>query len=357
MNAARIQTKLVLISFVSCAITMATSSASADEPSTSPQIFLAKEEKNPEAQIKLSGLVRTADRKPVPVGTRLKYCSIYTFRRKGTTGITQAMWGNLGWRLGPNGRFSGAPFYGHAEGDTLTRVKYYLTASAPGYAPSWIGPLKAKPGDSLDDLDIVLKLGFEGRLKLTDSDGKPIVGVNLEMSYAGKQCPLLGKLKSGDDGMVIIPDCAQASIDVSIRHPGFQPSRFKVLLSPNKDLQHELLSARPTTGLVVSSETGEPIPGAKIQILEEQFVYPVLFGLSHVTCPHEYHFGDGPIVGSSDQQGRFTIDTFIDDLDYKLAVIAPGYKNGRLIKIQSGQKDLRVELELAPEEESSNNGL
>lgn len=335
---------------------MAISPATAADRKQPSQKFFRREESNPKAKILISGQVRTADGTPLPDGAKLRYYSAYSYRCDYIGGTNMSYYGGHHRPLAPSGRFLGSPVYGYEEDHYRGRVKFYFTATAPGYAPTWIGPFKAKPSGSIKKLDIILNHGFEGRLILTDQSGKPVVGAKLEMRYLAQKSSLPGELMSGEDGTVVIPDCATAWVEVHIRHSGYQQSRFKIKLTPDKIKKHKLHRADPTIGSVVSSESGQPIKNAKVLILKERSseVTKLLFSFITLTSPVEHGFSlrSAPVVGRSDELGRFTVDTFRNGDSYDLAITAPGYKTARLAKIQSRQKNLAVELAPLPAEAS-----
>lgn len=214
--------------------------------------------------------------------------------------------------------------------------KVSLGVCAPGFAPTFAGPYILEPGGTLKDLNIVLSRGFTGRLKVTDETGRPVAGAEINGQYTH---PASGfayfKLKTDADGRATLEHAATNALHLKLTAAGYQyDQRDTAILQPDRELQWVLKPARPTRGLVVARQTGQPIANARALFMGREGVFAVNSG----------DVSSAPVMATSDAQGHFALTTLNQGSTYTLLFTAPGYAGEFVTSIAPGQEGLRVSL-------------
>jgi len=270
---------------------------------------------DPNVMITVSGTVRTWDGKPLPNDWRV----LHGTSRHPNSSASYSL--NL-----KNGAFSQKMQYG----------KIMLVAQADGYAPAFAWPLEARPGEPIENVDLVLEQGFSTELCIVDPNKRPIQGAALSGGYI--VMPNHGSGVALDavtdaNGMAELSHCTECQLRIRATVPGFQYDEKVFDLKPGKRQEWTLTPARLTSGVVVSEATGQPIAGAT-------------FGLNRCQGG-PFHQGSDPyrnstILATSDAQGRFELTSLRDDTRYYFRIDAPGHAVRFPYQIRAGQKDLRI---------------
>ena len=125
-------------------------------------------EYGPEDELRISGVVRTYDGRPVPEDTYIKLRS-----HRPSHGLSK------GISMSKSGHFT-------RDGSLNSRIEYGRVSAmvrSKSYAPAFVGPFEAEPGGSIEGIELVLGKGFEGRMKVIDEAGQPIRGAKIVGGY------------------------------------------------------------------------------------------------------------------------------------------------------------------------------
>ncbi|APW63260.1 M56 family metallopeptidase [Paludisphaera borealis] len=211
----------------------------------------------------------------------------------------------------------------------------WILADADDYAPRLVGPFKAEAGKTIEDIAIVLDPGFPYRVRVIDDRGKPIAGalVKGNLLSRGSWSSSRPGWTTDANGVATIAHAAARTYGFSISAHGFQipDTNFRATPEPGGTASFSLQHAQETRGVVVDRD-GRPVADATIRIMAEH--QPDRGGRDNGT--------NGPIVGKTDAEGRFRIDTLSDGARYLLLVESKTKDSGFIPNVQPGQNDLRA---------------
>ena len=205
----------------------------------------------------------------------------------------------------------------------------YLLAESDGYAPAYIGPFLVRPNEVIEDVEIVLPVGFEASIRVVDEEGSPVRGATV---YAGlmKRGGSMGashRSRATDaEGMVHLDHVAEGTYRVTVRRSGYEPLRQEISFSPRQVLEIQLEEAKPFSGQVVSVD-GEPVGNAEIRVLFER--HPDGSGSDHGSW--------GPVVVTTDEEGRFELKELKDGWSYALLIESDRWGTGIMEGVAAGE--------------------
>lgn len=236
-------------------------------------------------------------------------------------------------------------------------VRLYATSSefAPGSTPRF----EVKRGQPVEPVLITLPRGSTARLRLhTETELSPSSGtatVTLRNTFE----PQLGVFPINDDGEVTIPHCPAEPVQIDLFMPGFEEQRIHLKLASDRVNDVVVRSAKSARFRVVD-EDEKPIANAKVRlysrIRSDSFMKP------------RTEWGDGPIWGTSNADGRVELSTLcaMDPIptnvpapaDYVFRIDAPGQAPYYVGPVRAGSnlgqiqlsKALRVEGEIIRDE-------
>jgi beta-lactamase regulating signal transducer with metallopeptidase domain len=265
-------------------------------------------------QIKLSGMVRTADGSPLPKGAQLHLL----IKRPGAT-IGASV--NL-----TDGRFADK---------VIEFGKVFLMAQAAGYAPTFLGPLETEPGGNIDPIEIILDKGFSSSLKVVDPEGRPLADAHLK----GQDQHPAGfhrlDLTTDKEGLVRIEHCAAIPIRWNVTADGFQyEERPDVRLQPDGVFVWQLQPARPATGIVLDEAGKRPVAGAEVRLIHREPYFKMSYS----------NLKTAPLLATTDDEGRFSLTTLNHQARYIVVVAAEGFAPKLISDISAGQEGLRIAL-------------
>ncbi len=271
------------------------------------------EDEGPRHKITVSGFVVTADGKPFDKKQRL----LIESRRADLLGLTTLA------MIQEDGRFS----------IDIPSGQISIKTVVPGYAPASWGPFKVDR--DRHDLRITLSKKYDGRILIVDEEGNPIRSALVTGIYDSN----LEKLEAISDlnGMATLPSTGDYPLDLSITMKGFEFERRTGVRFPEKaPLRWVLNQAIPFKGRIVSLATGEPIENTEIT-------------LAAVGGPdsHAYDSSSAPLLGTTDANGEFTLDSLSSDSPYLFYLSAKGYGKS-LSPPVTVDGSTRVEWKLAP---------
>ena len=268
-----------------------------------------------DAPVTLIGTVRTEDGRPLPA--RVHACS---FIDNGGNS-TMAWIGDFGATFKTN----------------VSPGVIWLRLNADGYGPAVAGPFNGRSGEVIDDLEIVLPLGFPVEFEVTDEDDKPVSGANVSAGYitSGGSSNAL-RAVSDELGRGVLPHVVEGDYFVSAKAPGFQDTGSdRVVIVRGQPLRIALKRALLVTGQVVTAD-GQPIAGATLH----QFV-------TRGGSRGSGNYIHGPIgdrLATTDAEGRFVLDRLVSDRIYDVLVRHPQHGNRVHEGIRPGQSDLQLHL-------------
>jgi beta-lactamase regulating signal transducer with metallopeptidase domain len=283
---------------------------------------IADREYTSEDNITISGTIKTIDNEPLSDNSsmRVKYERPHF---SGTTEFRIQVSNNSDWSFKADGDFSIKSEYGII----------WLQINSDGYAPAFAGPLQTEPGEQINNLELVLDKGFTAQLKVINESNEPISGVNLVGGY--KHAPGMTSqeinLTTDANGLAFIENAPNKSITLKTNAEGYETEKFEnIQLEPGLPAVLKLKRAIPTSGIVLSKAAGKPVPDAMIRLIRSD--------------TNSYGARGAPILATTDEHGKFTLNTLHSDTRYILSVEAPDYAYKLLYDVMAGQEDLVAEL-------------
>lgn len=308
--------------------------------------------------VTVSGTVRTADGSPLPVPLTV----FGTFSGPGA-GTTEG----FGTLNEPSAEFQ---FSGQTRGQKYVRgdkasLSIYIgfrrdSKETRDYGPVAVGPFTVRSGQSIENLELVLKPGFEGQLRVVDESSNPIPNAFVSGMFHVDNASSYARLSESQtvtdqEGLTTIPaSTSELTWSADIRAPGFQKQIFDLRLAPDRITTVTLQAARPTMIQVKSGITGKPVTGA--------FAYNILDQGTHNGHGFNRQYNDprddnsetyqsryAPLYryGPSDSNGRLTLDSLADGNIYEFLIMCPDYGPTVLKGIEAGEK--AVDLTVYPE--------
>ena len=254
----------------------------------------------------LTVAVRTSDGSPLPPKT-----SVWVSARhaRGVTGISLR------------------PERAEKPGDTVKYAakvvpgRVLVLACADGFAPAWLPSFEAGPGETIGDKELVLERGFTAKLTVTDEEGQPIPAAKVRGGFKCEEQSIGNQdLASDERGEAVITRCPNLPFNAHLNARGFQEEVISVVLESDAVTPLKMRRAAPASGVVRSQETGAPIAGAEVGMVHRRG--PPGYG----ACfdPHD-HYSRPPVLATSDDAGRFVLDTLRDGCEHAILVRKPGY--------------------------------
>ena len=206
----------------------------------------------------------------------------------------------------------------------LTPGRYMLIAGHPDHAPltQEVEIPSGAPTVDLGDLVMPAGGGIEGRV--TDTEGTPIEGAEVEATpaldsgspgfgFTGMSMSMsMGPLRTGPDGSFRVPGLNRGGrFDLHVKHPAYAEVTVPGVESPTKEpVRIELKAARTVSGRVVNAE-GEPVAGATVASVDRND------GLGALRSYQS--------LGVTDAEGRFRVGGLAPGT-LNLEVSADGYQ-------------------------------
>ena len=198
------------------------------------------------------------------------------------------------------------------------------------------GRLKCVLGETLGEVNVVLEPGFGVRFKLRNEAGEPVTDteanaiLHFSQLHGGLNMPIV----ADGEGIITVVHASEKAVDVTIKARGYQTWSTKdLMLHPDEIIPVKLLTVTPTSG-IVETASGDPIAGATIRVAVQYG--PGNYGQSN---------GDrGPVVSTTDDTGRFSLDSLDDGGQYALLVEAADHGRRLFTKIYAGDNSLRFTL-------------
>jgi len=204
-----------------------------------------------------------------------------------------------------------------------------------GYLTAVVEAVTPAAGRSAAPLTVVLDVDRAARGRVLDPEERPIAGVEVVLTVAGRPRPRPGsaelqkghrfRAETGPDGRFRVPGVPADRVDIHAFHPAFLPMTVRGVEIPSDQTVVELgdLVMAPgerVSGRVVDEE-GAAVAGAEIRILPSE-IRPQRLDRAVVA-----HLAPRP-VATSDAEGRFGIDGLESGVSFHLLVRHPEHQPG-----------------------------
>lgn len=207
--------------------------------------------------------------------------------------------------------------------------KIFVAVFCPDYAPVFLGPFEGASGGKIEGIKAVMLPGYSARIKAIDPNGSPLTGAQIDFQYqhpAGGYA--YGHKTTGPDGIALFDHLSTNAILFKITARGYEYDECKMsYLKPGDPYLWKLAPAKISPGTVVAARTGKPVEGAKLRLLSRERKFSMSWGSPE----------SSPVLGVSDGQGKFQLDTLNDEALYTLVVYADGFAPLILREIAPGQ--------------------
>ena len=216
----------------------------------------------------------------------------------------------------------------------------FVRATCKGFAAAVAEPIQCKPSEKIDEIELTMHPGFTAELRLVDSDGNGIAGAKIDGGFLHEKYSVDSRsLVTDRRGVARVMHCPKLPFRMDLEAAGFQYERQTIDVRADAATDIELRHARLTKGRVLNAETGEPIEGATIDLVSQ-------FGNSELVRTYTPFNQNRPTprLTQTDKTGHFAIDRFRDDCKYALLVAAVGRAPQLIQPIESGQKNIQIEL-------------
>lgn len=305
--------------------------------------------------VTVSGTVRAADGRPLPKG-------LTVHGTMSGPGFSGSEWFGSLKEQSNVFRFSGTTQGQHSIRNDTAVISLNIgvprkSAAATVYAPAAAGPFEVRSGQKIEDIDIVLQVGFPAQLRVVDPEGDPVQNAFVGGSFlavAGISTANLNQTYTRTDanGLTTIPrSTTELTWRASIRAAGFQKSQFEMHLQRDQPTQVVLKPATPVTVVVTSSVDGQPVSGVRAFATSEHFSRDgSSYGMS-VSGPldiarEDYEARYAPLYayGPSDDDGRILLSSLAEGTRYELLFLTPGYGEVSLtdIDVSTPERELQV---------------
>jgi beta-lactamase regulating signal transducer with metallopeptidase domain len=281
----------------------------------------------PEDQkVTIAGIIKTWDGKPVTKYTQLLYqCQ----RPRSSGSISDRL-------ISDCNNLDGVEIYYNKFRRKLEYGSIIIAASMDGYAPGFYGPFKLEPGQKKEDIEIILGQGYRADILVQDENSNPIPNVKLSGGYLyySNGYSYTINLVTNQQGLTAIEHAGDKHVSLNLTAEGFEDTKYEnIALQKDSPLVLKMTKAQPAQGTVVSAADNQPVPNAQIRLLRYE--------------PNGSNYGKdyGPILGTTDNNGRFVLNTLRKDASYILVIKVDGFAYKFLYDAMAGQKDMVIPLQ------------
>ncbi len=273
-------------------------------------------------QVEVSGVIRTADKGPLP---KYQYLNATVMTRQnssvGTTMVTK------------DGKFK----------QPVREGELWITMETPGYAPTFLGPINTQGKTKIDNLELVAQRGFNISVRVVDADtGEGIPGAAFNILFGVRRSGGTSyfqphELTAGADGVAVIDHAADLSLRVTAKAPGYEITEQNFdTLKAGQALTMRARRGEVTTGEVRDKATGTPVAAATISVLWQR----------GPAGEFTYGWEDRQrVLCATDAMGRFSLSQLRGDSKYIFRVSAPGHASIIQQDITAGKSNLVIQLE------------
>lgn len=207
------------------------------------------------------------------------------------------------------------------------------------YAPLVIGPFDVDSNQVQNGIELVLQPGFKAQVRLQNPSGQLIREAKVDFNYHHQNATFNhDALTSDENGLITFKHTTSIPMTLSVRTPGYQFDLIETTLDRDRLLDWTLMPAQPTTGTLIAQESGEPVANPPLYLLCRKGFHDRVYDARR----HSY---SQTCLATSDDQGRFVLDSLRDDCLYALYIdgtedYAPDIFPG----IVAGQQDVQLKV-------------
>lgn len=251
----------------------------------------------PENLVTIKGRVRTADGSPLPAALRIG--GKVNFRTAPYASTTQSIAGDLA----PDGSFTFESPHGEIA----------LWVETQGFSPAGIESLRPEPGATIDDIELVLHRGYEAELRIVDAGSTPLPDISVQKHQVTGGAWLAEINAATDsDGLITLNHLASTPVRLSVQQTGFEAETIEVTLDPDKPYTWTLT---PTEPLVVTLlDRSRPTGSGFAPLANAEILRAFDTATNRIFEPRSWNRDE--VLATTDEQGRFTIDSLRNDVQY-----------------------------------------
>lgn len=207
--------------------------------------------------------------------------------------------------------------------DRLHSGEQRIGVTAPSFGHGLLARYDLAPGESLEDVELVVTTGGEAFGQVVDPSGNPVAGATVEVEASADSHPdERFAVTTGPDGnFVVEPLLVGCAYDFEISHPrlGTEKRTDRTATREPLDLGVVTIGAGLRVEGVVLDEHGLPIPFARVELSEaiDEGLIGMFINRQSLGIPGQHR-------DDTDDQGRYTI-TNVKPGAYELSVTAHGY--------------------------------
>ncbi|MGZ0169493.1 MAG: M56 family metallopeptidase, partial [Planctomycetales bacterium] len=229
------------------------------------------------------------------------------------------------------------------------------------FALTVAGPFQLTAEGPPENLELVIKPGFDTQLEIVNSQGESIAGAFVSSSYffgANGYTRFLRSSRNTSNklGIVTLPNAtSDLPLRADIRAPGYEKEHFDLTLSSDEPNRIVLKKAAPTSLLITSSISGEPVTLASAYIVQEirRKNGGTLF--SGTPSPLDrwdsagYEERAAPLYRFeySETHNAVSLDSLAADTSYDVLILAEGFGPHIIREVRGGQQSINVTLKPA----------
>lgn len=244
------------------------------------------------------------------------------------------------------------------DGSSTLLVYVGLPGNASNsFAPTVTGPFHLTADGPPENIELVIKPGFETQLEIVDEQGELIDGAFVSSSYFfgvnGNGTSLRSsRARSNKLGRMTMPNAtSDLPLRAHVRASGYEKERFEVTLTSEKTNQIILKKAGPTKLSLTSSIDGQPVKSPTAYIIHEDRTrnghthgWGIPSPRDHLSTHYEERYASLYRFGPSNDDGEILLDSLAADTQYDLLILAEGFGPTSIEEVSAGQKTIEVKL-------------
>ena len=212
-----------------------------------------------------------------------------------------------------------------------------LYVAAPGYVHQRVGPISVRPDEAIEKIDVVLHRGESTRFKFVNDLGQAQPNVQVLGYHFGRHFFRELSLKSDEEGLVTLTQTPAFPITIEYQAAGYSSGQSSEVLPEENGIHQCLLTrVRPTSGFVVSKETGAPVAGVEVLIKK-------IYGNGNREYDTSTLDSQLVVAAKTDEKGFFSLSSLRKDCSHIL-MFRKGKRFSYAFDVSLGSEALRVEL-------------
>ena len=159
---------------------------------------------------------------------------------------------------------------GRFEVPRLPGGSYSLVVIAEGYVSGRLEGVEVQEGGRSRDVRVVLGRGIDFQVRVTDQKGNPVAQAMAFLRDQDGNFVIFNRpWMSGPDGVILFQAILPGIYQVSTTHQLFAPGRASLRVAAGASLQTIVLRPGGKMRAQVSSQKGQPVEGAELEVIDE----------------------------------------------------------------------------------------